>query len=65
VRLRTGRAIRERLLADPTAQRIPLMGPLRGYVKFRVGDYRLICHRDDSVLLIAVLKVEHRREVNR
>jgi mRNA interferase RelE/StbE len=38
---------------------------LRGYGKFRVGPYRLICHRDDAVLLVLVIKVDHRRDVYR
>jgi mRNA interferase RelE/StbE len=65
VRERLRRAIEDRLLADPKGQLIPLTGNLRGYAKFRVGDYRLICHRDDGVLLVLVVKVDHRRDVYR
>ena len=65
VRARIRRAIETWLMADPRGQLIPLMGPLRGYAKFRVGDCRLICHRDDGVLLVLVVKVDHRREVYR
>jgi mRNA interferase RelE/StbE len=65
IRKRIRRAIEERLLSDPKGQLIPLMGPLRGYAKFRVGDYRLICHRDDGVLLVLVLTVDNRSDVYR
>jgi mRNA interferase RelE/StbE len=65
VRDRIGKAIRDRLMTDPKGQLIPLMGPLRGYAKFRVGDYRLICHRDDGALLVLVVKVDHRRDAYR
>jgi mRNA-degrading endonuclease RelE of RelBE toxin-antitoxin system len=30
-----------------------------------VGPYRLICHRDDALLLVLVIKVDHRRDVYR
>lgn len=33
--------------------------------KYRVGDYRIIADIQDSVFLILVLKVGHRREVYR
>ena len=49
------------LLADPPRATDPLMGALRGYAKFRVGDCRLICHRDDGVLLVLVIKADHRQ----
>jgi mRNA interferase RelE/StbE len=52
-------------MVEPKAHLLPLSGPLRGYGKFRVGPCRLICHRDDSVLLILVIKLDHRRDVYR
>ncbi len=33
------------------------------YYKFRVGDYRLICDKQDNTLVIFVITVKHRREV--
>ena len=65
IRTRIRKAIEEKLLVEPKAHILPLSGPLRGYGKFRVGPYRLICHRDDAVLLILVIKVDHRRDVYR
>jgi mRNA interferase RelE/StbE len=65
IRARIRKAIEDKLKVEPKAHLLPLSGPLRGYGKFRVGAYRLICHRDDAVLLILVIKVDHRRDVYR
>ncbi len=34
-----------------------------GQWRYRIGDYRLICHIDDNRLIILALSVGHRREV--
>ena len=65
VRDRIRRAIEQRLLPDPKGQVIPLSGPLRGYGKFRIGDFRLVCFCDDGVLTVLVVKVDHRKSVYR
>lgn len=65
IRTRIRKAIEDKLQVEPKAHLLPLSGPLRGYGTFRVGPYRLICHRDDAVLLILVIKVDHRRDVYR
>jgi mRNA interferase RelE/StbE len=38
---------------------------LTGLIRYRVGDYRLICRLEDQVLTILVLEVGHRREIYR
>jgi mRNA interferase RelE/StbE len=65
VRKRIGKAIVTRLLPDPKRVLIPLAGPLRGYGKFRVGDYRLLCLRDDGILRVLVVEVGHRSDIYR
>lgn len=35
----------------------------KGQWRYRIGDYRLICHIEDDRLLILALSVGHRREV--
>lgn len=42
-----------------------LHGDKRGYWKYRVGDYRVICSIDDGLVVVLVLNVGHRREVYR
>ena len=50
--------------ADPRAGAKVLSGPhLGSYVRYRVGDYRIICHVEDVQLFILVIEVGHRREV--
>jgi len=34
-----------------------------GQWRYRIGDYRLICHIDDGKLIILALTVGHRREI--
>lgn len=65
IRARIRKAIEGKLMVEPKAHLLPLSGPLRGYGKFRVGPCRLICHRDDALLLVLVIKVDHRRDVYR
>lgn len=62
------RFLRERVapLEDPRSLGEPLMGPdLRRFWKYRVGNYRLICHIHDPKVTILVVKIGHRREVYR
>jgi mRNA interferase RelE/StbE len=33
--------------------------------RYRVGDYRILCHIDDGALIVLVVELGHRREVYR
>lgn len=62
------RFLRERVAAleDPRSLGEPLRGPELGrFWKYRVGDYRLICHIRDWEATILVVRVGHRRDVYR
>ena len=48
-----------RLLGDA------LVGPLSGYWKYRVGDYRVIAHLIDRTVTVYVVRIGNRREVYR
>ena len=63
IQLRIKKVINEKLLSNPDLYLIPLLGDKSGYYKFRVGDYRLLCKKQDKKLIIIVLKIKHRREV--
>ena len=52
-------------LDDPRQLGSPLAGPMRGYWRYRVGDYRVICDLLDDVLVVLVIEIGHRREVYR
>jgi len=41
----------------------PLAGELGGYYKFRVGDYRLICSKENENFVVIVIELGHRREI--
>jgi len=61
IRLRIQKAIEERLLVDPISFGEPLRRVLKGYRKFRVGDYRLIYRLDKKTII--VLFLAHRKHV--
>lgn len=50
-------------LENPRSRGKPLSG--RDEWRYRVGDYRLLCHIEDDALVVLVVKAAHRREVYR
>jgi mRNA interferase RelE/StbE len=38
----------------------PLTGSFKGLWRYRVGDYRIICHLIDHELTVMVVDIEHR-----
>jgi mRNA interferase RelE/StbE len=50
---------------DPRSTGKALSGPLGGFWRYRVGEYRVICDVQDSVLRVLVVKIGNRREVYR
>ena len=48
---------------DPRQWGKPLKGELRGIWRYRVGDYRLLCQLQDNVMVVLVVRVDHRRSV--
>ncbi len=49
--------------ADPRERGKPLTGPLSGFWRYRVGDYRIVCELDHGVKVVMVIRVAHRRDV--
>ncbi len=41
----------------------PLKENLSGYWRYRIGQYRLICEIEDSVITVYVVTIGHRRQV--
>lgn len=48
---------------DPRAHGKALKANRSGQWRYRVGDYRLICHIEDEELIVLALSVGHKREV--
>ena len=48
---------------DPRAVGKALKGDYAGYWRYRVGDYRVICVIHDGILLVEVVKIDHRSRV--
>lgn len=61
------RYLRQRLAVadDPRSSGKALTGPLGGFWRYRVGDFRVICEIQDGALCILVIEVGNRREVYR
>lgn len=49
--------------ADPRQQGKGLTANRSGQWRYRIGDYRLLCHIDDGKLVILALSVGRRRKV--
>ena len=47
---------------DPRRRGKGLTADRRGQWRYRIGDYRLICHINDNKLIILALSVGHRRK---
>lgn len=65
IQLRIKKAVLERLIVNPKLALIPLTGDRSRFYKFRVGDYRLLCSRDDQKLYVLLVKIKHRKEAYR
>lgn len=65
VALRIARFLKDRVLSasNPRQHGIAMQGRLRGYWRYRVGDYRLICDIQDDVITVLVLTIGHRKDV--
>ncbi|NDK31670.1 type II toxin-antitoxin system RelE family toxin [Nesterenkonia haasae] len=66
--LQVARRLRDALralasLEYPRTRGKALAGPLKGYWRYRVGDYRIICDIQDEKLVIIALDLGHRREI--
>jgi mRNA interferase RelE/StbE len=42
-----------------------LSGSYTGYIRYRVGDHRVICDIQDQTITILVIEIGHRRDVYR
>ena len=59
--------IETRLLTDGNPRRLgeAYVGPLKGYWKYRVGDYRLVCDIQDRTQTILVVTIGDRKDIYR
>lgn len=57
------RAIEEKLMVDPLKFGLPLRRNLKGYMKLRVGDYRIVYSISKKTVTVHVIKIGHRKDV--
>ena len=48
---------------DPRSKGKALVGNKKGYLRYRIGDYRLITRTEDDRLIIITINFKHQREV--
>ena len=48
---------------DPRQFGEPLRGPLKGFWRYRVSDYRIPCRLEKRILTVVVISVGHRSKV--
>ncbi|HEY1500513.1 MAG TPA: type II toxin-antitoxin system RelE/ParE family toxin [Acidobacteriaceae bacterium] len=51
--------------ANPRAFGKALTGELKGFWRYRIGDYRVLCELKDRELIILALAIGHRRDIYR
>ena len=56
------KAIRKKLTLDPKAYGKALIGPLKGYWRLRVDDYRVIYSILEKQIIVKVIKIGIRRD---
>ncbi|MGA2016232.1 MAG: type II toxin-antitoxin system RelE/ParE family toxin [Opitutaceae bacterium] len=49
--------------SDPRQFGKPLRGPLKGFWRYRVRDYRILCRLEDGIVTVVVVSVGHRSRV--
>ena len=57
------RTIEERLQVNPIRFGTPLKQNLKGLIKLRVGNYRIIYSVERKTVIVFVIKIGHRKEV--
>lgn len=55
----------EKVLAADPFQGKPLSGSYKGFYRFRMGDYRIVYSIEKQKLVIAVLRMRHRKDAYR
>lgn len=50
---------------NPRATGKALQGKLSRYWRYRVGDYRLICHIKEGELIVLIIEIGHRKDIFR
>lgn len=55
----------EKILKTPNPKNaaVQMSGNMRSLWRYRVGNYRIICHFEDDEFIILALKIGHRREI--
>lgn len=50
-------------LAEPRARGKALSANLKGFWRYRVSDFRIICEIIDDELIICVIDIDHRKQI--
>ena len=53
----------EQVRENPKSFGKALIGNLRGFWRYRVGDYRIVCDMREKELVVLVVKIGHRSKI--
>jgi mRNA interferase RelE/StbE len=48
---------------NPKQYALPMSGNKRGFWRYRIGSYRLVCDIEGANFIVLVLRVGHRKEI--
>ena len=63
VQLLIKKTIEEKLATNPFIAGTPLKQNLKGFMKKRVGSYRIIYSIDKKTIIVFIIKIGHRKEI--
>lgn len=63
IRIKIFAYLHKRITQNPKYFGKALVGSLRNFWRYRVGDYRIICEIKDSELIVFIIKIGHRSKV--
>ncbi len=61
--LKIQKYLKERVALNPTSFGKALSINLKGFWRYRIGDYRVVCDLRENELVVLVVKVGHRSKV--
>lgn len=49
---------------DPRLRGKSLEGKLSGFWRYKIGEYRIICNKQDDQLLVLLIEIGHKKQVD-
>jgi mRNA interferase RelE/StbE len=63
IRIRITNYLENKVQINPLLYGKNLTGDKKGLYRYRIGDYRIICHINNKDIVVLILDIGHRKEV--